>query len=145
MKCFLCSNLLVHTNTTKLFIFETNALNFALDEIFLQEYEVTWCPVTFYSRKLTVAEINYKIHGKELFAIIKCFYQWHAFLLCNKEPIWVYTVYWNLIYYMASRKLNWRQAQWSIFLVNFNYHSIFHVEKDRWKPDALLDCNHYKL
>ena len=77
---FVNGDILTHADTSKPFILEVDASNFALGSILLQEYDNTWHPVAFYSRKLTPAKINYEIHDKELLAIITCFYQWRSLL-----------------------------------------------------------------
>jgi hypothetical protein len=35
-------------------------------------------PVAFYSKKMTLAECNYKIYDKELLAIVYCLEEWSA-------------------------------------------------------------------
>ena len=144
-EAFIHGDILVHADTTKPFILEADASDFALGGILSQEYDGIWRPVAFYSRKLTPAEINYEIHDKELLAIIACFYQWRALLLSNEEPIQVYTDHRNLLYYTSTRKLNCRQARWSTFLSNFNYNIIYCAGKECRKPDALSRRNDYQL
>ncbi|KAJ1579747.1 hypothetical protein NDA12_006262 [Ustilago hordei] len=50
---------------------ETDASDFAIAGVLKQEHEGRWHPVAFYSRKMSSAEKNYEIHGKELLAVYR--------------------------------------------------------------------------
>ncbi len=53
---------------------ETDILDFALEVVLSQPNEnKKWRPVYYYSRKLSPAELNYKIYNKELLVIIDAF------------------------------------------------------------------------
>ena len=61
-------------NPFKKIIIEINASDYALRAVFSQKGpNRKFHLITFYSRKFTPAEINYKIHNKEFLAIIKAF------------------------------------------------------------------------
>ena len=61
-------------NPSRKIVIETNASDYALRVILSQKgLNKKFHPVTFYSQKLTPAEINYKIHNKKLLTIIKAF------------------------------------------------------------------------
>ena len=47
--------------------------------------------VAFHSRKLNPAERNYKIHDKELLAILEAFKEWNHYLVGADKPGTVYT------------------------------------------------------
>ena len=52
---------------------ETDASDYALGGVISQRGEDCLLhPIAFYSRKLTLAELNYEIHDKELLAIVEC-------------------------------------------------------------------------
>jgi hypothetical protein len=60
---------------------ETDASHFALRVVLSQEREGRKLhPITFYSRKFSVVEINYEIHDKELLAIVNSFQEWRHLL-----------------------------------------------------------------
>jgi hypothetical protein len=53
---------------------ETDASDFALGALLSQEREGRRLhPISFYSRKFSVVEINYEIYDKELLAIVDSF------------------------------------------------------------------------
>jgi len=50
---------------------EIDILDFALRAYLLQKYiDKVWHPVAYYSRKLTLLELNYDIYNKELLGIV---------------------------------------------------------------------------
>ncbi|KAG5724333.1 hypothetical protein E4T56_gene16017 [Termitomyces sp. T112] len=57
---------------------EANSSNFASETILSQQSpeDGKWHPVAFYSKCLNVVEQNYKIHDKEILAIIRSFEEW---------------------------------------------------------------------
>jgi len=56
-------------------------------------------------------EYNYKIHNKEMLAIVRCLEAWRHFLeeTMIKFEIWI--DYKNLEYFIKAQKLNQRQAR----------------------------------
>ncbi|KAG5729071.1 hypothetical protein E4T56_gene3114 [Termitomyces sp. T112] len=83
-------------------------------------------------------EWNYKIHDKEMLAIIWLFKEWWHFLEGAWHKFKVWTDYKNHDYFQMAKKLNCWQAQWSLYLANFDF-SLHH--KPGWsigKPDALF-------
>ena len=53
-------------------------------------------PIAYFSKKMTLAECNYIIYDKDLFAIIKAFKTWKPELASVSELIKVLTDYKNL-------------------------------------------------
>jgi len=87
----------VHPDFQKPFFLETDASDFALGVVLSQpDKDGRLHPVTFHSRKFTVAEINYEIHDKELLAIVDSFQEWRHFLKGAQHPVTVYTDHKNL-------------------------------------------------
>jgi len=82
-------------------------------------------------------ERNYKIHDKEMLAIIHVLEEWRHFL----EEAWYLVEIWidhkNLEYFMTAKKLNCCQACWSLYLACFNFKLIHHPGHSMGKPDAL--------
>jgi len=95
------------------------------------------CLVTYYSWTLTVPELNYNTHNKELLAIFEAFRNWHHYLEGSASPIHVITDHKNLEYFSTSKVLSCGQAQWSESLSQFNLVIRFHPGKLGAKPDAL--------
>ena len=142
---FKSANILNHPDSSKAFVVEADASDFAIGGVLSQEYDGMLRPVAYYSRKLSSPEINYEVHDKELLAIVACFYQWRPFLLSNTEPIQVITDHQNLLHFSTSKKLNRRQVRWSLFLTNFNFQITFWPGVQGGKPDALSQRIDYQL
>ena len=80
-----------------------------------------WRPVAFISKSLNAMEQNYKIHDKEMLAVIRCLEAWRHYLEGAKLEFEIWTDYKNLQYFMMSQKLNCRQARWALYLLQFNF------------------------
>jgi hypothetical protein len=63
-------------------------------------------PVAFFLRKLTPAEINYKVYNKELLAVVEAFRNMRAWVLGTAQPVSVISNHKNLEYFMTSCVLN---------------------------------------
>ena len=75
-----------------------------------------WHLVAFLSKSLSVVEWNYEIHDKEMLAIIQAMEEWRHFLEGAEHQFEVWTDHKSLEYFWSAKKLNRRQAQWSLFL-----------------------------
>jgi len=65
---------------------EANASDFATGEVLSMKCEdERWRPVAYISKSLNEAERNYKIHNKEMLAIIWCLEAWNHFLKGAKD------------------------------------------------------------
>jgi hypothetical protein len=92
----------------------TDALDFALGGILSQTAEDKKLHLNaFHSRKFSPAEINYKIHNKELLAIVDCFKAWQRYLEGSLHMVQVFTDHKNLEYFIMTKVLNRRQACWA--------------------------------
>ena len=69
-----------------------------------------WRPVAFLSKLLNKIERNYKIHDKEMLAIIQGLESWRHLLERAQSKFETWTDHENLEYFMKMQKLNWRQA-----------------------------------
>jgi hypothetical protein len=106
---------------SKQFILETDAFDYALGAVIMQEYEDGLHPVAFHSRSFLPAEQNYDTHDKELGGIVFGFKCAQPFFLGASQPIRVHTDHSNLQYFKHSQKITGCQAQWFEFLQDFNY------------------------
>jgi len=96
-----------------------------------------WRPVVFISKSLNTTERNYKIHNKEMLAVIRCLEAWRHYLEGEKLEFEIWTDHKNLQYFMTSQKLNQRQVQWALYLSRFNF-TLKHVPgKSMGKADGL--------
>jgi hypothetical protein len=75
--CFTTIPILTYFNLYHECIVETDASDFTLGGTLSQTAEDKKLQLNpFHSRKFSLAEINYKIHNKELLAIVDCFKVW---------------------------------------------------------------------
>jgi hypothetical protein len=96
-----------------------------------------WHPVAFLSKSLSAVERNYEIHDKEMLAIIRALEEWRHYLEGTQHPFDIWTDHKNLEYFMTAKKLNRRQARWSLFLSRFDFKLHHRPGKSSLKPDAL--------
>ena len=83
-------------------------------------------------------EQNYKIHNKEILAIVCMLEEWRYFLEGATHPVEIWTNHKNLEYFMTAKKLNCRQAHWSLHLARFDFLLHHYPRHTMGKPDALL-------
>jgi len=70
-----------------------------------------WRPVAFLSKSLNKTKRNYKIHDKEILAIIRGLEVWRHLLKGAQFKFKIWTNHKNLEYFMKVQKLNRRQAR----------------------------------
>ena len=80
-----------------------------------------WRLVAFISKSLSDIERNYKIHNKEMLAVVRCLEAWRHFLEGTMTRFEIWTDHKNLEYFMKAQKLNRRQARWALYLSRFNF------------------------
>jgi len=81
--------------------------DFAIRRVLSMKYEnEKWRSVIYISKSLNKAEINYKIHNKEILVIIRYLETWRHFLEEAKDQFKIWTNYRNLKYLMKAQKLN---------------------------------------
>jgi len=109
---------LVSPQDSEPFRIEADSSDFASRAVFSQQLprEEKWYPVAFYSKSLSLVEQNYEIHDKEMLTIICALEEWRHFLEGARHPVEIWTDYKNLEYFMMAKKLNHRQARWSLYL-----------------------------
>jgi hypothetical protein len=83
------------------FIVETDVSDYVSASLLSQyDDEGILHPVTFISKKYTLAECNDKIYNKELMAIVRAFEEWRPELEGMLHPIQVLSNYKNLEYFI---------------------------------------------
>ncbi|GLB44521.1 putative retrotransposable element tf2 155 kda protein type 1-like [Lyophyllum shimeji] len=87
--------------------------------------------------RLNAVERNYEIHDKEMLAIIRALEEWRHFLEGARHKVEIYTDHKNLQYFLTAKKLNRRQARWSLYLANFDFVLHHRPGRSMGKPDAL--------
>ncbi len=94
-------------------------------------------PCAFFSRKLSPAERNYDIGNRELLAIKLALEEWRHWLEGAQQPFMVLTDHKNLEYLRDAKRLNPRQARWSLFFTRFNFSISYRPGSRNLKADAL--------
>jgi hypothetical protein len=72
-----------------------------------------------------------------MLAIIRAMDEWRHFLEGAEHQFEVWTDHKNLQYFMTAKKLNRRQARWSLFLARFDFAMHHRPGKSMGKSDAL--------
>lgn len=137
--CITSSPILWFADDSKPFHIEADSLNFATRAILSQQSDddLKWHPVAFYSKSLNTIKCNYEIHDKEMLAIMRSLEEWRHFLEGAQHKIKIWTNHKNLEYFMTTKKLNRRQARWSLYLSRFDFVMHHRPGKSMGKCDTL--------
>jgi len=105
------------------FCIEADSSDFATGAVLsqLSVEDEKWHPVAYYSKPLLETKRNYEIHDKEMLAIIRALDEWRHFLEGALQKFEIWTDHKNLEYFMTAKKLNRRQARWSLTLARFDF------------------------
>ncbi len=137
-KLFIFQSVLIMFESEKSITLEINVSNKAIETCISQSDDKKCLHfIAYYNCKLTVAELNYKIHDKKLLAIVDSFKQWRVYLKEFKHQIQVYTDHKNLLYFMIIKVLNWRQIKWSKKLSSYNFNIQYWKRSENLKIDVL--------
>jgi len=130
---------LVSPQDSEPFRIEADSSDFASGAVLSQRLpgEEKWHPVAFYSKFLSPVEWNYEIHDKEMLAIIRVLEEWRHFLEGARHLVEIWTDHKNLEYFMTAKKLNRRQARWSLYLARFDFKLTHCPGRCMGKPDTL--------
>ncbi len=98
------ASVLRHFNFKHQTILKINALNYVKDEILSQyDDEKVLHSMTFYSKSMILAEINYHIYDKKLLVIIWCFEYWWLELKCIELLIQMFIDHQTLKIFMKNK------------------------------------------
>ena len=78
-------------------------------------------PVAFISKTFSPTERNYEIYDRELLAIIRALEEWRHYIQGSPHTTVILSDHKNLMYYREAKKLNRRQARWSLYLSESNW------------------------
>ena len=91
---------------------EVNASDYTMGGVLSIECkDRKWSPVDFLSKSLNETERNYKIHDKEMLAVIRGLENQRYLLEGTKFKFKVWTDHKNLKYFMKVQKLNRKQTR----------------------------------
>lgn len=136
---FTTAPVLKHPDPSLPFVVEVDASESGVGAILSQRHgkPAKLHPCAFFSRKLTPAEKNYDIGNRELLAIKLAFEEWRHWLERAAHPFLVLTDHRNLEYIQAAKRLNPRQARWSLFFSCFQFTLTYRPGSKNVKADAL--------
>ncbi|SOV05892.1 uncharacterized protein UDID_19059 [Ustilago sp. UG-2017a] len=135
---FSTDTILHHFDPTRPIIVETDASDFAVAAVLSQSFDQgARHPIAFFSKKLDLAQLNYPIFDKEMFAIVAAFKHWRQYLEGAKFQVQVLTDHRSLEYFTTTKQLNRRQARWSELLADFDFVIQYRPGAQAGLPDAL--------
>ena len=123
---------------TRPFQIETDASKYATGAVLTQlDANGDRHPVSFISKTLSPAERNYEIYDRELLAIIRALEEWRHYIQGSPHTTIVLSDHKNLTYYREAKKLNRRQARWSLYLSEFDVKLVHTPGHKMVQSDAL--------
>lgn len=122
-KRFTSAPILCRPDPSRQFIVEVDASDGGVGAVLSQRSETDQKlhPCAFFSHKLSPTERNYDIGDRELLPVKLALAEWRHWLEGAKEPFLVWTDHKNLEYIHSAKRLNPRQARWSLFFSRFNF------------------------
>ena len=129
---------LMMPDQTKPFQIETDASKYATGGVLTQlDSNGDRHPISFISKTLSPAERNYEIYDRELLAIIRALEEWRHYIQGSPHTTIVLSDHKNLTYYQEAKKLNRRQARWSLYLSEFDVKLVHMPGSKMIQSDAL--------
>ena len=137
-KLFISQSVLIMFESEKLITLETNASDEVIEACISQSDDKKRLHlIAFHSKKLTDAELNYKIHDKKLLVIVDSFKQWRVYLKESRHQVQVYINHKNLLYFTITKVLNRRQIRWSKKLSSYNFQIQYRKRSENSKINVL--------
>lgn len=96
-----------------------------------------WYSIAFFSQKLISTKTHYKIHDKELLAIVKLFKTWCHYLGDCKFKIFVFINHHNLNQFMDIKNLSSCQVWWAQKLSQYHFYINCQWKKRNMAADVL--------
>lgn len=136
---FTTAPILKHPDPNLPFIVEVDASESGIGAVLSQRHGQPGklYPCAFFSRKLTAAEQNYDVGNKELLSMKAVIEQWRHWFEGAVHPFQVITDHKNLEYIKGAKRLNPRQARWSLFFTRFQFTITYRPGSKNSKADAL--------
>lgn len=136
---FTSAPVLIHPDHSKPFVVEVDASGVGVGAVLSQRSgsSAKLQPCAFFSRRLSPAERNYDVGDRELLAVKLALEEWRHLLEGAEHPFTIWTDHKNLTYLRTAKRLNSRQARWSLFFTRFNFSISYRPGTRNTKPDAL--------
>ena len=120
-RCFTKEPVLIMPDQTKPFQIKCDASKYASGAVLTQNNgNGNRHPCAFISKTFSETERNYEIYDRELLAIIRALEEWRHYIQGSPHTMLILSDHKNLTYYREVRKLNRRQARWSLYLSEFD-------------------------
>ena len=130
-------------DTTQPFVIESDvSLTMMAAVLRQQDVNGDWHPVAYLSQSLLPTERNYEIYDRELLTIVRALEVWRHYIMGGPHAVRILTDHKNLTYFRSPQKLNRRQAQWHLFLSQFNYVLHHCLGSQLVQADALTRTTH---
>lgn len=131
--------ILTTPDPTRQFIVEVDASDVGVGAVLSQRSSADGKvhPCAFYSHKLSPTEQNYDVGDRELLAVKLALQEWRHWLEGAEQPFLIWTDHRNLEYMQSAKRLNARQARWSLFFSRFHFTLSYRPGSKNVKPDAL--------
>ena len=124
-KVFTQASLLKHFNKFKSVQVKTDVFRFTITAILMQQHQYEdqnyWHSVTYWSRKLKSAEVNYSTEEQKMLTIVCAFAQWRHYLKSVRHQVLMLTDHLNLQFFMTTMMLNQWQAHWAEKLSAYDF------------------------
>lgn len=135
-KRFTSAPILIQPDPDRQFIVEVDASDVGVGAVLSQRSAVDEKvhPCAFLSHRLTPPERNYDIGDRELLAVKLALEEWRHWLEGSKVPFLVWTDHKNLEYIRTAKRLNSRQARWSLLQVQL------YPVLPPWVPECQARC-----
>ena len=122
---------------------ETDASNQGIAGILSQSHVVNGFkqlhPVDYYPTTLSATQRNWPMHDNELFTIVYQFQKWREWLV--GVHVNLHTVHSELQYLKTKQKLNFQQASWYRYMLEFIYYIYRKPGFQLGIPDGLSRCS----
>ncbi len=137
--CFVSAPILITPDPSRQFMVEVDASEVGVGAVLSQrspsDDKMHLC--AFLSHRLSSAERNYDIGNRELLAVKLALEEWRHWLEGSGVPFIVWTDHKNLEYIRTAKRLNSRQARWSLFFGRFDFTLSYRPGSKNIKPDSL--------
>ena len=101
----------------------TDASDFALGAILLEDQGEGWQPIAYESRKLQPAELRRNVYEKEMLAVLHALKAWRCYV--EGRPIELVTNHESLKWLLTQKELDRQQAKWVQILSQYDVDIVY--------------------
>ena len=119
------------------FHLELDTCDFTTGAVVSIEKDSIWHYITFSSHSMTPQEWNYPVTDKEMLSVMQALEQWCHYLEGARHRFEIWNNHANLQWFIMRQGLNCWQAQWAMYLSQFNMLWFYKPGHTMTKPDTL--------